>query len=169
MASQYRRVVTGHTPEGKSTVLFDSSLPLAEPVKGKGGDAEVDRGGAASSVTWTTQGFPSDNRGSSDEGLRKVPTAEEDGTILRIVQYAPGVTPRHHRTDSIDYAAVLSGSIELELDTETVKLNTGDILIQRGTIHNWINNGTEPCLMFYALVGAHPVKLQNGATLHAQG
>ena len=85
------------------------------------------------------------------------------------MQYAPGVTPRHHRTDSIDYAAVLSGSIELELDTETVKLNPGDILVQRGTIHNWINNGTEPCVMFYALIGANPVSLKDGMTLPAQG
>ena len=168
MATQYRRVVTGHTPEGKSTVLFDSTLPLAEPAKGKGSDAEVDRHGAASSVTWTTEGFPSDNNGSSDEGLRKAPTALEDGSVLRLVQYAPGVTPRHHRTNSVDYAIVLAGSIDLELDTETARLNTGDVLVQRGTIHNWINNGTEPCLMAYILLGAKPVTV-DGTTLTPQG
>lgn len=168
MAQQYRRVVTGHTPEGKSTVLFDSTLPLAEPAKGAGGDAEVDRHGAASSVTWTTQGFPSDNDGSSDDGLRKVPTAQEDGTVLRLVQYAPGVTPRHHRTNSVDYAIVLSGSIEMELDTDTVKLNMGDVLVQRGTIHNWINNGTESCLMAYILIGANPVSI-DGQVLAPKG
>ena len=168
MPIEYRRVVTGHTPEGKSTVLFDSTLPLVEPAKGAGRDAEVDRHGAASSVTWTTQGFPSDNNGSSDEGLRKVSTAQGDGTVLRLVQYAPGVTPRHHRTNSVDYAIVLSGSIELELDTKTVKLNTGDVLVQRGTIHNWINNGTELCLMAYILIGAHPVTI-NGQTLDPKG
>ena len=27
MACEYRRIVTGHTPEGKSTVLSDSSAP----------------------------------------------------------------------------------------------------------------------------------------------
>ena len=169
MATAYHRVVTGHTPQGKSTVLFDSSMPLVEQAKGAGGDAEVDRHGAASSVAWTTQGFPAQSNDSSEAGLRNVTTALSDGTVLRIVQYAPGVTPRHHRTDPIDYAAVLSGSIELELDTETVKLNPGDILVQRGTVHNWINNGTEPCIMFHALIGADAVSLKSGMTLPPQG
>jgi quercetin dioxygenase-like cupin family protein len=76
-----------------------------------------------------------------------VSTAETDGTVFRIVQYSPGVTPRHHRTSSVDYAVVLSGSIELELDNATVRLGPGDVLVQRGTIHNWANSGTEPCVI----------------------
>ena len=169
MTSEVRRVVTGHTPEGKSTVLFDSSIQLAEKESGGGGARQEDRSGAASSVLWTTKGFPAKNNESSDAGLLKVGTALSDGTVLRVVQYAPSVTPRHHRTESIDYAVVLSGSIELELDTQSVKLNMGDVLVQQGTIHNWINNGTEPCVMLYALIGAHPVTLENGVTLHAKG
>jgi quercetin dioxygenase-like cupin family protein len=89
-------------------------------------------------------------------------------TVLRIVQYAPGVTPRHHRTDSVDYGVILSGSIEMELDTETVKLNTGDLLVQRGTVHNWMNNSTEPCLIAYILIGANSVMI-NGIALPATG
>lgn len=170
MTNQYRRVVTGTNPDGKSAVLFDSSIPLVDKQSGVGGARQEDRGGAASSVTWTTKGFPVDNNDdSSDAGLVKVNTAVDDGTVLRIVQYAPGVKPRHHRTDSIDYAIVMSGSIELELDTETVKLATGDVLVQRGTIHNWINNGSEPCTMAYILIGGKPVTLKNGVTLQAQG
>ncbi len=129
MPREYRRVVTGHTLEGKSTVLFDTSLPLAEPANGKGADAEVARHGMASSVTWTTQDFPSDNNGSYDQGLQKVPTAPDYGTVFQLVRYSLGVTPRHHRTNSIDYAIVLSGAIDLELDTQTVKHKTGDVLV----------------------------------------
>ena len=168
MTSQARRVVTGHTPNGKSTVLFDSSLPLVEQEKGAGAARQEDRGGAASSVLWSTKGFPANNDGSSDEGLRKVHTAETDGTVLRVVEYAPGVTPRHHRTSSVDYGVILAGSIEMELDTETVKLNTGDFVVQRGTLHNWINNGTEPCLIAYILIGAHPATV-NGCVLEPEG
>lgn len=167
MAIQIRRVVTGTTPGGQSKVLFDSSLPLVEQ-ESKGSGRQEDRAGAASAVLWTTKGFPTDNDDSSDAGLRKVNTAESDGTVLRIVQYATGVTPRHHRTNSVDYAVVLSGSIEMELDTETVKLATGDVMVQRGTIHNWINNGTAPCVMAYILIGANPVKV-NGVALPATG
>jgi mannose-6-phosphate isomerase-like protein (cupin superfamily) len=64
--------------------------------------------------------------------------------------------PRRHRTDSIDYALVLSGSIDMDLDDETVHLKAGDILVQRGTIHNWINRGTEPCVIAFVLIGAKP-------------
>lgn len=166
MARECRRVVTGHTPEGKSAVLYDSSVPLLE--EDSAGARQEDRAGAASRVIWTTQGFPADNDGSSDAASRKVGTSESDGTIFRIVQYAPGVTARHHRTNSIDYAVVLSGSIEMELDSETVQLAAGDLLVQRGTIHNWINNGTDPCIIAFVLIGAHPATV-NAVPLPAVG
>ena len=56
-------------------------------------------------------------------------TADSDGTVFRIVRYAPGVAPRHHRTNSIDYAVVMSGSMDMELDNQTVRLNAGDLLV----------------------------------------
>jgi quercetin dioxygenase-like cupin family protein len=167
MAHECRRVVTGHTPDGKSTVLYDSSMPLLEE-DSLAGPRQEDRPGVASHVIWATQGFPADNDDSSDAALRKVNTSESDGTVFRIVQYAPGAAPRHHRTSSIDYAVVLSGSIEMELDSVTVQLAAGDVLVQRGTIHNWINSGTEPCIIAFVLIGAHPATI-NGAPLPAQG
>ena len=166
MAYECRRIVTGHTPEGKSTVLYDSSMPLLEADRAAGARPE-DRAGAASAVIWTTQG-PVNNDDPSDTALRKVGTAESDGTVFRIVRYAPGVAPRHHRTNSIDYAVVVSGSMEMELDNETVRLNEGDVLIQRGTIHNWVNNGTEPCVIAFVLIGARPATV-NGTPLPAVG
>ena len=88
--------------------------------------------------------------------------------MFRIVHYGPGVTPRNHRTDSIDYAVVISGSIDMELDDGVVaKLNAGDVLVQRGTIHNWVNKGTEPCVIAFVLVSAKPVKA-DGKVLNAE-
>jgi quercetin dioxygenase-like cupin family protein len=79
------------------------------------------------------------------------------------------VAPRNHRTDSIDYAVVISGEIEMELDDGvTVKLKAGDVLVQRGTIHNWINRGTEPCTVAFVLISAKPVSA-NGRLLRAEG
>jgi quercetin dioxygenase-like cupin family protein len=168
MAYECRRIVTGHTPEGKSTVLYDSMMALLEEDSAGAGARQEDRAGAASRVIWTTQGFPADNDDSSDAALRKVNTSESDGTVFRIVEYAPGVAPRHHRTNSIDYAAVLSGSIEIELDNVTVQLAAGDLLVQRGTIHNWVNSGTESCVIAFILIGAHPAMI-NGTPLPAEG
>ena len=74
--------------------------------------------------------------------------------IGRISRFDPGVSPRVHRTDSIDYAIVLKGEIDMELDDETVHLKAGDVLVQRGTVHNWVNNGNEPCMIAFILIHA---------------
>jgi hypothetical protein len=69
------------------------------------------------------------------------------GTVFRVVEFGPVVAPRNHRTDSVDYAVVMSGEIDMELDGNFVHLKAGDVLVQRGTIHNWVNHSTEPCVM----------------------
>ena len=74
------------------------------------------RPGATACVVWTTQGFPVDNDGSADEGQRQTGTTLANGTVFRVLELAPGSTPRNHRTDSIDYAVVMSGEIDMELD-----------------------------------------------------
>ncbi len=40
----------------------------------------------------------------------------------------------------------------MQLDKEEVHLKAGDVVIQRGTVHNWVNRGEIPCLMLYVLV-----------------
>ena len=43
------------------------------------------------------------------------------------------------------------------LDGTSVHLKPGDVLVQRGTIHNWVNEGTGPCVIAFAQVAAKPV------------
>jgi quercetin dioxygenase-like cupin family protein len=88
--------------------------------------------------------------------------------VFRVVEFAPGVAPRVHRTDSVDYAVVMSGEIDMELDDSVVHLKAGDVLVQRGTIHNWVNRGSAPCVIAFCLVDAKPVTA-GGQTLHAAG
>jgi quercetin dioxygenase-like cupin family protein len=120
-------------------------------------------------VVWTTEGWPISNDGSEDEAKRKTHTTLENGTVLRIVRFDPGVTPRNHRTDSIDYAVVMSGEIDMDLDGTVVHLKAGDILVQRGTVHNWINRGKEPCVIAFSLIAAKPVTTKSGKVLNAHG
>jgi len=89
--------------------------------------------------------------------------------VLRIVRFDPGVTPRNHRTDSIDYAVVMAGEIDMDLDGTVVHLKAGDILVQRGTVHNWINRGKEPCVIAFSLIAAKPVTTKSGKVLNAHG
>ena len=92
----------------------------------------------------------------------------KNGTVFRVIEFAPGVAPRNHRTDSIDYAVVMSGEIDMELDDSVVHLKAGDVLVQRGTIHNWVNRGSAPCVMAFVLIDAKPVEI-DGNVLRAEG
>jgi mannose-6-phosphate isomerase-like protein (cupin superfamily) len=77
-----------------------------------------------------SEGFPVDNNGSADASARNIGTATLDnGTVFRVVSFGPGVSPRIHRTDSIDYATVISGEIDIELDGSSVHLKAGDLLV----------------------------------------
>jgi quercetin dioxygenase-like cupin family protein len=159
MSLRIRRVVTGHDAKGKAIVVADEICK----------NVISSRKGAQSAVVWSTGEFPADNAGAADGSLRQVATTDSKGTVFRIVRYEPGVAPRVHRTDSIDYAVVISGEIDMELDDGvTVRLKAGDVVVQRGTIHNWVNNGKEPCVIGFSLIAAHPVK-RGGEVLHAMG
>ena len=158
MSFQIRRVVTGHDGQGRAKVLID------EQVK----NVISSRPGANSSVIWSSVGFPVDNDGDRDPSHKEIATTIDNGTVFRIVSFGHGVSPRNHRTDSIDYAVVISGEIDMELDIGVVHLKAGDVLVQRGTIHNWVNKGTSPCVIAFTLVAAKSVSA-GGKKLPARG
>ena len=158
MALRVRRVITGHDASGKAVVKIDEVAK--HMFQG--------RPGATVCNVWTTEGFPVNNDGHDDAGLRKAGTTIENGTIFRILEFAPGLAPRNHRTDSIDYIVCMSGEIDMELDDATVHLGAGDVMVQRGTIHNWINRGTEPCVLAVILIDAKSVQA-GGKVLPAVG
>jgi len=159
MTIELRRVVTGHDDQGRAIVLID------EQVK----NTVSPRAGAEFSVIWSTEGFPVDNDGNEDPANKTIGTAIENGSVFRIVSFAPGVAPRNHRTSTIDYGVVMQGEIDMVLDDGvSVTLRAGDVLVQRGTIHDWINNGTVPCVIAFSLIGAKPVTA-NGKPLLPQG
>jgi len=158
MSLNIRRVVTGHDEDGKAVILIDE---MCKNVVSR-------RERHHSCVVWSTASFPVDNSGLEDESARIVAAPGPEGTVFRINAYEPGVAPRNHRTDSIDYAVVLSGEIDMDMDGGTVHLKAGDVLVQRGTIHNWINRGSIPCVVAFILVAAQPVQ-RGGKTLHAMG
>lgn len=158
MPLQVRRVVTGHDSQGRAVVLIDEPARVTSA-----------RPGTEASVIWTTQGFPVDNTGSEDASTRATATTLPGGTVFRVVWFGPGNSPRVHRTDSIDYAVVISGEIDMELEPGSfVHLRAGDVLVQRGTVHNWVNRGPEPCVIAFALIDAKPVEA-GGKVLNAFG
>ena len=158
MSLKIRRVVTGHDNQGRAKVLIDENVT----------NVISSRPNANSSVIWSSVGFPVDNDGDNDPSHKAIHTTIDNGTVFRVVSFGPGVSPRNHRTDSIDYAVVISGEIDMELDVGVVHLKAGDVLVQRGTIHNWVNKGKEPCVIAFTLVASKSVTA-GGKTLKAQG
>ncbi len=158
MALQIRRVVTGHDNQGRAIVRVDE---ICRNVISR-------RPRHQSCVIWSTGTLPADNSDDADGAARELGTTQPNGTVFRIVEYQPGVAARVHRTESIDYAVVLAGEIDMQLDGSEVHLRAGDVLVQRGTIHNWVNRGTQPCVIAFVLVAAQPVE-RDGKELRALG
>jgi mannose-6-phosphate isomerase-like protein (cupin superfamily) len=153
-----RRVVTSHDDKGKAVVAIDEVSR----------DVVSFRPGATIANIWSTAGFPVDNAGATDTAKEITGTTRDNGTVFRVIEYGPGVTPRNHRTNSIDYAVVLAGEIDMELDDQMVTLRAGDVLVQRGTIHNWVNRYQVPCVIAFVLIDARPAE-HDGKPLNAHG
>ena len=158
MSLKIRRVVTGHDNQGRAKVLIDEQVS----------NVVSNRPGANSSVIWSSVGFPVDNDGDRDPSHKEIHTTIDNGTVFRVVSFGPGVSPRNHRTDSTDYAVVISGEIDMELDIGSVHLKAGDVLVQRGTIHNWVNRCSAPCVIAFTLIAAKSVSA-GGKALAAKG
>ncbi len=178
MTKPIRRVVTGHNANGKSVFLFDGPAPVTH-TRGPGS--------AFSTELWETRGAPADNSGSEDATQHpyRLPPPKT-GSVFRVISYPPDSErlaalereraahddgsgraaaldrghPRHpgfHKTNSVDYALVLSGEIYALMDEGEVLLRTGDVLVQRGTNHAWSNRGSVPAVVAFVLVDAAPV------------
>lgn len=135
-----RRVVTGHNHKGKGVVKWDNEI---EAIPGRAGFSFV--------PLWATKQLPA-KLTEEDPNTWEIGTSIAGGSVFRIARYEPGVAKRNHQTDSLDYAVVLSGEIWMQLDEEEVHMKAGDVMIQRGTMHNWVNRGTEPCIIAFILI-----------------
>ncbi len=135
-----RRVVTGHNDEGNAVVKWDNEI---EAIPG--------RKGFQHTPVWATRQLPP-RLDDEDPATWEIGTTIANGSVFRVIQYDPGVAERWHVTDSIDYAVILSGEIDMQLDDGEVHLKAGDVLVQRATVHNWVNRGSEPCVIAFILI-----------------
>jgi len=155
MTLEVRRIVTGHDAAGKAIVASDERMT---------GTTRPGRGGIARCEIWSTKQMPIDNSDAAAEqrkGLvvRHNYVGSGQGTVVRVVEFAPGSPKFMHRTETLDYAILLSGECDLELDDgKTVHLTPGDVVVQRGTMHAWVNTGTQPCVFAFVLIDANPAE-----------
>ena len=174
MFTDLRRIVTGHDEEGRSIVVIDGP-PAQQLGSERGGLFELwNTDGAPVDST--------DRVDRADQPV--VLSPQSGGTKFRYFAIAPapeGVsrealeavaaeafermgashervdTRRHpgmHKTKTIDYIILLSGDVTLLLDDDEVHLKPFDTIVQRGTNHAWVVNGSEPALFIAVLIDA---------------
>jgi quercetin dioxygenase-like cupin family protein len=162
MALEVRRVVTGHDTKGKAVVVTDEVLPGVARPGGRNMACHI----------WSTDKMPVDLTSPAAQAaqrkgfvVRHNYVGSGQGTVIRITEMQPGAPKFMHRTETIDYAILMEGTCDLELDDgKVVHLKAGDVVVQRGTIHAWINTGTGPCKFAFILIDADPAQA-GGQTL----
>ncbi|MBX6317260.1 cupin domain-containing protein [Pigmentiphaga sp.] len=179
-----RRVVTGHDETGKAIVISDDVAPFLHESTARPGFWSND-------IWRTTESPARISARPEDPTpgpRRQLP--HRNGSVIRVNHFPPdrqNLDPatiarefealgnraasaaargpvRHammHRTETIDYAVVLSGKIVMVLDDTEVELNAGDIVVQCGTNHAWSNRSDQPCtIVFILLDGAFDADLR---------
>ena len=163
-----RRVVTGHDEDGKAIVRSDERVAAAEPAvlpgyqffQLWGSDTAPEYPDSGTLPSFKTY-LPAE--GGLRFGVFTVPPARPNtgqrpdrpspGEVARAVdREVPGLMTYHepdgsgfHKTPSIDFEVVLTGSVVLELDDGSrVELSQGDTVVQNGTRHRWVNVSDQP-------------------------
>ena len=146
-----RRVVTGHDASNVARVLIDGAAM----------NTRSSRPGRLSTLIWSTDGTPADiaiGEDIEDLGARRLGTAPPTGgTRFTVNDIPPGERGVMHRTETLDYVIVLSGELDMEMDDSTVTLKAGDVMVQRGTNHAWINRGADYARVAFVLIDAKPL------------
>ncbi|KAL4731084.1 hypothetical protein ACLX1H_000044 [Fusarium chlamydosporum] len=155
------RYITDHNAEGKAVfsnaltkqvastalpgiVLYDSFISPSHPVQMNDG------------VDLKTAHRPPQSSSLVPEGH----------TVARFIDFLPGKPEIWHRTLSLDYAVLISGELELLLDSgDSRLLKSGDLVVQRGTEHAWRNSHpTQTARCFFVQASSEPLVI-NGKTL----
>ncbi|KAK7179661.1 hypothetical protein DPSP01_011590 [Paraphaeosphaeria sporulosa] len=151
-----KRFITTHREDGKA--VFEERF-------GEETEMVTMPDGIAFGLDFTSKGIPISMAQDKDldvysNYLKNPPGLTiSNGNVLRHVDIPPSMECTMHRTVSLDYGIVLEGQIDLLLDSgEQRTMKVGDVAIQRGTMHQWINRDTEKyCRMLFVLVDSEPL------------
>tara|TARA_Y100000590_G_scaffold21391_1_gene24831 strand:- start:10484 stop:11017 length:534 start_codon:yes stop_codon:yes gene_type:complete len=174
MKKNCRRIITGFNQKGESVILSDSLVNNMMEKRS--------RPGVSLNNIWHSKTFPQDiTYPFHDIDDEFVMFPGESETICRISSFEPEISqkeiefdskkyfsdlgaeetlleqsrhPFMHKSKTLDYAIILEGEITLLLDKEEILLNVGDIVVQRGTSHAWVNNSDKLCRVCFILMGA---------------
>lgn len=146
-----RRVVTGHRADHIAKVIQDGSAT----------NRKYPGPGTVSTLIWCTDSTPADigiGENVEDLGQRILGSPPPtNGSRFAVIDFPPGNTGIMHRTETIDYVIVMAGEVDMDMDDSTVTLRAGDVMVQRGTNHAWVNRGSEAARVAFVLIDAKPL------------
>ncbi|KAI6086396.1 hypothetical protein F4821DRAFT_238632 [Hypoxylon rubiginosum] len=155
---QIVRHITGNTANGESRFLSsDHGEHYRFMVENQ----------AVANIIYSTRETPVDLNDNSDvikAHEQEPPFHYPNGSIVRMIDFGPGVESPFHRAMTIDYGVVIEGIFELTLDSgEKRIMRQGDVCIQRATAHKWRNingNGTLPGRMLWVLLDSKELNVE---------
>jgi hypothetical protein len=161
-----RRVVTGHTLDGKATVASDTEVESITIALAPETEFHV-LWGADSAPTFPDDGSPQPFQSYfppvggfrfvlftlPPQSVLQSEQLDMQAALKEVEEKVPGLlahmerdNPGMHTTDTIDFEYIISGEVWLELDDGVeVHLRTGDTVVQNGTRHACGNKGSERC------------------------
>ena len=146
-----RRIVTGHDENNVAKVIIDDVAT----------NRKMAGNGAVSTLVWSTDHQTAEiavGDTFEDMGARVLGTQPpQNGSRFAVIEFPPGEPTNMHRTESIDYVICLSGKIDMDMDNSTVTMNAGDVMVQRGTNHAWVNRYQLPARVAFVLLDAAPI------------
>ncbi|KAF9889082.1 hypothetical protein FE257_008059 [Aspergillus nanangensis] len=159
---QTTRYVTGHDSRGLSITVPTPPLQY------------LDRGRYAISRAYALEKVPAPLTNGQDLDAYLSPDCESyqtsyaNGGSQPVVpggvnflqgDFGPSATTPMHRTMSVDFVVLVQGELVLELDSgEKTHLKPGDSVIQRATVHRWINPSPDyPARFIATTVACEPL------------
>ena len=136
-----RRVVSGLNPEGKSYIAVDDSPDVANIFATPVGRVlgEVAKNEPAQ--------LPMNATGQTRCFVAAIPPhTDQKPTMANRIGF--------HKGAGISYCLILNGTLTYMTDTQETLVRSGDLIVERSTLHSWRNEGTTPVSMFIVTVSA---------------
>ncbi|KAH7313174.1 cupin 2 domain-containing protein [Rhexocercosporidium sp. MPI-PUGE-AT-0058] len=153
-----RLTIASNTSSGISTISSTSTITPLHPF-----------GPHATGFTtlFSTSSFPASNTAPlPSSATTSIPRPGDKGTVFCTSDIPPNTTSAFHRTRTLDYMVVLKGEIVLRVDGgEEVVVGEGEMCVQRGAVHSWINKTDQWCRMLFVMLDAEAVILEDGKVL----
>ncbi|KAH8696653.1 hypothetical protein BGW36DRAFT_189612 [Talaromyces proteolyticus] len=163
-----RRVITAHDPKGIAYFASDDILTPYDPTTAPDFLAPTPESSFGVIQIHRSRTFPVNNQRplTSEPNRTLVPLADTKGPSCRIIDLPPAESGWMHRTLSLDYAVILSGTAGFITDGGEEKiLKEHDVIVCRGTNHEWVNRGEGLARIFVVVIPSLPVVTEDGTVL----